>query len=139
MAITTENTYLIHKVSSGWEKLVDIKEFPDLGGAPSTIDITTLSDHMKTYKNGLVDPGNLEFNCNYDLDDYKKLVALEDDDEHEYGIQLGKNGENGVFAFKGDLSVRVKGGGVEASVDMGVSIAPCTEIELSETAKATIA
>ena len=139
MAITTENTYLIHKASgSTWEKLVDIKEFPDMGGAPATVEITTLSDRMKRYLNGLIDPGALEFNANYDKADYAKLLALESDDEHDYGIQFGKTGEDGVYTWKGDLSVWIKGGGTEAAVDMGISIAPSTEIEPNEDAKVTI-
>lgn len=139
MAITTENTYLIHKNDSTWEKLVDIKEFPDMGKAPSTVDTTTLSDHMKTYLNGLVDPGSLEFNANYDKEDYAKLKALEADDDHKYGIQFGKQGEDGVFTWTGDLSVWIKGGGVEAAVDMGIAIAPATEITEDDSAKVTIA
>ena len=139
MAITTEHTYLIYKSASGstWSKLVDIKEFPDLGGAPATVEITTLSDHMKKYLNGLADPGALEFNCNYDKADYTTLVGLEGE-TLDYGIQFGKSGDAGVFTFKGQLTVWVKGGGTEAAVDMGVSIAPSTEIKLDSTNKATI-
>lgn len=139
MAITTENTYLIHKgTGSTWTKLVDIKEFPDLGKAPNTVDITTLSDHMKTALNGLVDPGALEFTANYDKTDFATLKALEGKSE-QYGIQFGKTGGDGVFTFTGQLAVWVKGGGVEAAVDMGISIAPSTEIVVDSTNKATIA
>lgn len=137
MAITTEDTYLIYKNTSTWEKLVDIKDFPDLGSAPSTVDVTTLSNHMKVYLNGLVDPGALEFTANYDKTDYEKLFALAGS-EKEYGIQFGKTGTDGVFTFKGELSVWVKGGSVEAAVDMGISIASATEIKLDGTASVTI-
>ena len=50
MAITSYKTFLMHSTDgTAYTKLVDIKEFPDLGKAPDTIDITTLSDSMKRY------------------------------------------------------------------------------------------
>ncbi len=48
MAISTFKSFLMHKVSDKWEKLVDIKSFPDLGGSPELIETTTLSDPMTT-------------------------------------------------------------------------------------------
>ena len=33
MAISTYGIYLMHKTSTTYEKLIDIKDFPDLGGA----------------------------------------------------------------------------------------------------------
>lgn len=140
MAISSENTYLIYDGggdAAAWSKLIDIKEFPDMGSAPSTIDTTTLSQHMKTSIPGLVDPGALEFSANYTKADYTAVKALEGA-VHKFGIQFGKTGEDGVFTFEGKLSCWVKGAGVEEAVDMGISIAPSTEIELDATAKATI-
>lgn len=139
MAITTENTYLITKgeKDTAWKKLIDIKEFPDLGGAPNTVDITTLSDHMKTSLPGLIDPGNLEFTANYTLSDYTALSALVGKAQ-QFGIQFGKSGDDGVFTFTGMLSCWVKGGGTEAAVDLGISITPSTEIVKDTTAKVTI-
>ena len=34
MAISTYKIFLMQKNKETWEKLIDIKEFPDLGGAP---------------------------------------------------------------------------------------------------------
>ena len=34
MAISTYKIFLMQKNTSAWEKLIDIKEFPDLGGEP---------------------------------------------------------------------------------------------------------
>lgn len=127
MAISTENTYLIVKESSTWKKVVDITSFPDMGGAPATIDTTTLSNHMKTSVPGLVDPGNLEFEANYTKADYTTVKAMEGS-EKDYGIQFGKDGSNGVYTFKGELVCWIKGGGVEEAVKMGISIAPSTEV-----------
>lgn len=134
MARTTENTYLIYKATSNgsWAKLVDIKDFPDLGGDPNTVDITTLSHHSKTYKPGLSDPGMLKFTANYDKADYTTVSGLEGK-EYKFGVQFGKNAEDGTFVFPGELVVYVNGGGVEEAVDMTISIAPSDTPKMGET------
>lgn len=141
MALTSYKTYLMHQAdgASTWEKLLDIKEYPDLGSAPSTLDATTLSDPQKMYENDIFDPGSLEFTANYSLEDFKKLKDLEGV-EHSYSIWLGADttggvrtpsGEWGKFDFKGKLAVWKKGAAVSAIQDMGFTIAPTTEITIS--------
>lgn len=145
MAEQAHNTYMTYLMNSTdgttWSKLVDIKEFPDLGSAPPTLDTTTLSDAMHTYINDILDTGGgLEFTCNYKLEDYKKLSGHVGKDEH-YALWFGgtvtgnvvtPSGDFGKFAFTGQLSVWKKGGGVGAVQDMGVSIAPSSEVKLDE-------
>ena len=75
MAISTYKIFLMQKTSTDWEKVVDIKEFPDLGGSPEMLETTTLSDRMQTYIPGIQSLDALEFTTNYTLDDYKKLKA----------------------------------------------------------------
>ena len=139
MALTSYKTYLMYKASSSsttWTKLIDIKEYPDLGSAPDTLDATTLSDNQHMYENDIYDPGSLEFTANYSLADYKKLKALEGV-ETSYAVWLGAtesgttrtpSGEWGKFEFKGKLAVWKKGASVSAIQDMGFTIAPTTEI-----------
>ena len=137
MARTSWKTFLMHEKSgSTFEKLVDIKEFPDLGKAPDTVDVTTLTDGQKMYLPDILDPGALEFNANYDATDYEKLKALEGKTE-TYAIWFGASENSGVltpdgsagkFQFEGMLNTWVKGAGVSAAVEMGISITPSTEI-----------
>lgn len=139
MAITSESTFLCVGTTTGdamtYKKLMDIKEFPDLGSAPDTIDVTTLSDHFKKSLNDLPDPGNLEFSANYDQDDYDLVVSYNDDKIHSWCIAFGEDstgtpdGHNGAFTFEGYLVPWAKGAGVSASVDMGFSIAMTTDPE----------
>jgi hypothetical protein len=130
----------MYKVSDKWEKLVDIKSYPDLGGTPELLETTTLSDSMTTNILGIQSLDALEFECNYDLTEYTKLKALEGKD-NDYAVWLGgtesagvatPTGEDGKFAFKGQLSVYVNGGGVNEVRNMTVSIAASTPIALSE-------
>ena len=48
------------------------------------------------------------------------------------GNVVTPSGDFGKFAFTGQLSVWKKGGGVGAVQDMGVSIAPSSEVKLDE-------
>ena len=140
MAISTYKIFLMQKNTSAWEKVVDIKEFPDLGGTPEMLETTTLSDKMQTYIPGIQSIDALEFTSNYTLADYKKLKALEGQDK-EYAVWFGgteagdtvtPTGSDGKFKFNGQLSVFPVGGGVNEVVDMSITIAPSTPISMDE-------
>lgn len=142
MAISTYKVFLMKKGNTGdtYEKLIDIKEFPNLGGSPEMLETTTLSDPMQTYIPGIQSLDALEFTANYTLEDFKKLKAL-DGAEHDYAVWFGGTGEGstlvptgsqGKFKFKGQLSVFPTGGGVNEVVGMTITIAPSTPIELVE-------
>ena len=143
MAISTYKVFLMHKTSSGstYTKLIDIKEFPDLGGEPEMLETTTLSDNMQTYIAGIQSMEGLSFSANYDVAEYKKLKALEGKKE-SYAVWFGgtessgvvtPDGSNGKFAFDGELSVYPVGGGVNEVVGMNITIAPSTPITFSDT------
>lgn len=139
MAISTYKVFLMKKAASPedtWEKLVDIKDFPDLGGAPETLETTTLSDKMQTYINGIQSLDALEFTANYDWTEFLTLKDLENVDT-DYAVWFGgtenagvvtPTGEDGKFEFTGQLSVFPVGGGVNEVVDMTITIAPSTPI-----------
>ena len=133
MAISTFGIQLMHKASGGsYTKLVDIKDFPDIGGAPEMLETTTLSDSMQTYIEGIQSADALEFTANYTKADYETLVALKGEKE-SFAVFFGTAGANGTFYFDGYLSVRVNGGGVNEVVGMTISIAPATAITTSTT------
>ena len=143
MAISTYKTFLMKKGDSGetWSKLIDIKEFPDLGGEPEMLETTTLSDNMQTYIAGIQSMDGLSFSANYDMTEYQKLKALEGKKESyavwfggtESGGTVTPDGSNGKFAFDGELSVYPVGGGVNEVVGMNITIAPSSPIKFSAT------
>ena len=142
MAISTYKSFLMVKNSSTWEKLIDIKSFPDLGGSPELLETTTLSDPMTTNIMGIQSMDALEFECNYTKADYTKLKEMEGSDK-EFAVWLGgtetggvatPTGSDGKFEFNGQLSVYVNGGGVNEVVGMTVSIAASTPITMGEDA-----
>lgn len=138
MAISTYKIFLMMMQDSGstYAKLVDIKDFPDLGGAPEMLETTTLSDKMQTYIPGIQSLDALEFTANYTKTDFDKLKALEGQTKKfavwmgatESGGILTPSGSDGKFEFEGQLSVFPVGGGVNEVVDMTITIAPSTPI-----------
>lgn len=146
MAINTYQTYLMHKASASgdYTKLVDIKEFPDMGGTPEMLETTTLSDPMQTFIKGIqtLDSSGMQFTANYTLADYKTLKALESETDHPFAVWFGAttsggtdtpDGSDGKFEFTGSLSVYPNGGGVNEVVNMTISIAPSSKITLAST------
>lgn len=140
MAISTYKIFLMMKNNASYEKLIDIKDFPDLGGSPEMLETTTLSDKMQTYIPGIQSLDALEFTANYTKEDFTKLKALEGV-EHEFAVWFGgteeanvltPTGTDGKFQFKGQLSAFPVGGGVNEVVDMTVTIAPSTPISMTE-------
>lgn len=140
MAISTYKIFLMEGKTEGsttWTKLIDIKDFPDLGGAPEMLETTTLSDKMQTYIPGIQSLDALEFTANYTKTDYDKLKALEGK-EGDYAVWFGgtdtgtvtPDGKDGKFKFKGQLSVYPVGSGVNEVVEMKITIAPSTPITL---------
>ena len=142
MAISTYKTFLMKKgsgQSATYSKLIDIKDFPDLGGSPEMLETTTLSDGAQTYIPGIQSQDAMEFTANYTSSDFTTLKALEGT-ELELAVWFGATvsagvatptGSDGKFEFKGYLTVRVNGGGVNEPVGMTISIAPTTEVTLA--------
>ena len=137
-------TFLMYKASASSEytKLVDIKDYSDLGGDREMLETTTLTDDMQHFTEGIMtlDNGNIQFTCNYVLSDYQTLKGLEGS-EHDFAVWFGGSkavsateatptGEDGKFTFSGRLSVAVIGKGVNEVREMRVSIAPTTDIGL---------
>ena len=141
MAISTYKVFLMKSADgSQYEKLIDIKDFPDLGGAPEMLETTTLSDSMQTYIPGIQSLDALEFSANYTKTDFDTLKALEGT-ELSFAVWFGgtvtggevtPTGVDGKFEFKGQLSVFPVGGGVNEVVGMTITIAPSTPITVGE-------
>lgn len=135
---STIDTFLAKKSGSSYSIVAPIKEFPDLGGSPESIDVTTLSDHMRMSVPGIQDVDSLEFPMNYDLEDYTTIKGYEGA-EGEWAVVFGKQvttgqtptttyGGQGIFHFKGYPTVWVNGAGVNDAREMTTSISLTSEI-----------
>lgn len=140
MAISTFKTFLMISKDNGatYEKLIDIKDFPDLGGVPEMLDTTTMSNKSRTYILGIQETEAMTFTANYTLEDFSKVKALEES-EQDFAVWLGgtivgntvtPTGSDGKFIFKGLVTATKTGGGVNEVQDMTITIAPTSDIDL---------
>ena len=137
--ISTYQTYLMYRTTTtgDYQKLIDITSFPDLIPPKEQIDITTLSDYMRVYINGIGDTGgDMSFGANYTAQNYSTVHALEGH-QYDYAVWFGASGEegaevpdghNGKFSWTGDISAGISGGGVNEAVAMTVVATPATVI-----------
>ena len=143
MAISTYKAFLMKGTASSgsttYAKLIDIKDFPDLGGSPDALETTTLSDGAHTYIPGIQGAEALEFTANYSATDFQTLKALAGT-KTSFAVWFGATvsagvttptGSDGKFSFDGYLDVHVSGGGVNEVVDMVVTIIPASTINFS--------
>jgi len=125
MAKCTNVTYLMHKGTSdtAFSKLLDITQYPDLGGDKEKLDSTTLSDTKKRSINGLEDTAELAFSAWYDKNDYEKLLAIQEAGTvDKYQLWFGEDGEDGIWEWEGVMAVHPASGGVNAVREMSFSI-----------------
>lgn len=137
--MNTYKTFLMQGTGSGtltWEKLVDIKDYPDLFGTPEQLETTTLSDRAHTYEEGIESNDNLEFTANYDKETFDRLRLLKGTESNfavwfggtESGEDLTPTGSDGKFKCKGKLSVSIVGKSVNEVREMKISICPSSPL-----------
>jgi len=139
--ISSYKTYLMYKASTSattYTKLVDIKNFPDLGGEPERIDVTTLSDRVRKYVMGVQDISSFTFTANYIPADYQKIQALTGT-QTDFAIWIGATtaangvdtptGADGQWKFTGDIMCYKTGADVNAAQEMTIVAFPSTEFE----------
>jgi hypothetical protein len=141
--ISTYQTYLMYTTTSGgnYEKLIDITSFPDMIPPKERIDITTLSDYMRVYINGIGDTSEQQYGANYTPENYAKVAALEGY-QYWYSLWFGAtgtagnetpDGHYGKFNWQGDISAGVSGGGVNEAVKMTVTCTPSKPVVYATT------
>lgn len=121
-------------------KLIDIKDFPDLGGEPEMLQTTTLSDSSHTYIKGIQSMDALSFTANLEPSDYvNKVKKLDDGNMYLFELAFGEGSKDEnkahkiYFYWKGQITAWVNGAGVDEVVEITISITPSTEIQESLT------
>lgn len=131
MALLSNKTFLMRKANgtATFVKLTDITSYPDIGGAPDTIDVTTLSDMVQRNINGIQTAGAHEFGAWYEKDVYANLQAIQEADVTKlpseldtYQLWFGENGVYGKFEWQGKLSVYAGGAESNAARPMTITI-----------------
>lgn len=148
---STYGTYLqIYDYSSGSDKfikMIDIKDFPDLGGSPNTIDATSLSDNMQVNVLGIQQVDTLSFTANLTWTEFTRLKTLSDghrDAIFNFRIVFANSAyaaatmetntdiTGGHQAYwKGQFTIYQNGGGVDEVLGCTITTSNTTEIVYS--------
>ena len=140
--ISTYQTYLMYRTTTNgaYDKVIDITSFPDLIPPKDRIDITSLSDYMRVYIQGIGDTSEFSFGANYTPNNYSKIVELEGK-QYEYAVWFGASGSagsevpdghNGKFSWTGEVSAGINGGGVNEAVGMTINAIPSTVVVFAQ-------
>ena len=108
-------------------ELCKIKSFPDLGGAPDTLETTDLQDEMTTSVLGVQNLDALEFTANYKYETYAEVLAKANQ-AGSFELVLAHN--QGVAKWEGEFSVYVNGGEVNGIYEMTITSVPSTKITI---------
>lgn len=128
MAISTLGVTLkMGESAAALEKVVDIKDFPDLIGEPNMLETTTLSDEAVTNIPGIRSSDMLTFTCNYTKEDFTAVNDLANTDMH-YALEFS---DGSKFTWKGQHTCGVPGKGVDEVIEFTINIAASTAVEFA--------
>lgn len=129
---STINTILkIGATAASLTKISPIKSTPTLFGTPERLETTDLEDTNQTFVDGVKSLGDMSFTANYDLSWLNAYKALEGT-EQIFQLEFGDQHADGVFCWKGYLSVAVNEGSVNGIRELTLNISQTTDIEIGE-------
>ena len=111
------------------EKIVDIKDFPDMIGEPEMLETTTLSDAQVTNIPGIKSSDTLTFTCNYTKADFS---AVNEDAEKplHYALEFS---DGSKFIWQGQHTCGLPGKGVNEVVEFTINIAASSPVVFATT------
>ena len=127
------NTYGIRllwgETADAVEKVVDIKDFPDMIGDPEMLETTTLSDAQVTNIPGIKGSDMLTFTCNYTKADFTAVNADAEKPLH-YALEFS---DGSKFTWQGQHTCGLPGKGVNEVVEFTINIAASTPVVFTTT------
>lgn len=106
------------------EKVVDIKDFPDMIGDPEMLETTTLSDAQVTNIPGIKSSDMLTFTCNYTKTDFTAVNADAEKPLY-YALEFS---DGSKFTWQGQHTCGLPGKGVNEVVEFTINIAASTAV-----------
>jgi hypothetical protein len=103
-------------------QVTKIKTIPDLGGAPSAVEVTDLEDEYQRYEEGVQALTPPEFTCNYSKDVFEAVV---DDEDTELWYQV-EFGDGSLFVWQGTHNAYPTAVGVDGKPEFKIVITPST-------------
>lgn len=114
--------------------LPGLKEIPDCGVEPEKVENTCLADKNKQYENGIGDLGDMKYKFRYDNasadSPYRVLRAAQDAGKVLSFEETLNDGT--VTTYDAQVSVKRTGGGVNGVVDIEVTMAVQSDLEIAD-------
>lgn len=121
MALHTYQTVLKYGETTPTTEIT-IKDFPSLLGKRSAIETTTLSDDAQTFLSGIRQQSEtFDFLANYDPAVYETINGLDGVQKCALTFSDGSG-----YTWDGYISASVNEGGVDAVIEMTISIVPAS-------------
>ena len=106
------------------EKVIDIKDFPDLISDPELLETTTLSDAQVTNIPGIKGSDMLTFTYNFTKEDFAAVEADANKPLH-YALEFS---DGSKFTWQGQHTSGLPGKGVNEVIEATVNIAASTAV-----------
>ena len=108
------------KGATAFTELIEIKDVPDTGSEPETIEVTTLKDTRKSYIMGRQDSPAQSFTYNYDeVKMHDKVMQYCDGDVHDFLVVFP---DGSGYTIKGSASTYVKGYSANSAIEATLTI-----------------
>ena len=117
------------ETSAAVEKVVDVKDFPDMLGENELLETTTLSDSMQVHIPGIKSSDTLSFTCNYTKTDF---TAVNEDAEKPLFYELSFS-DGSKFTWQGQHTCGLPGKGVNEVIEFTINIAASTPVVFTTT------
>lgn len=106
------------------EKVIDIKDFPDLIGEPEMLETTVLNSDVQTFIPGVKSLSNLTFTYNFTKEDFAKVEADAGKELH-YVLEFS---DGSKFTWTGQHTSGLPGKGVNEVIEATVNIAASSAV-----------
>ncbi|MEG0473323.1 MAG: phage tail tube protein [Solibacillus sp.] len=132
--LLSKDTTLSYKASgSSYTVLEHLMEVPEMGGDPEKVEVTTLSDGVKKYINGVKDLGDLTFKFLYDNgtadSNYRVLKGLQDADKAaEFKVEYPDGTGHEFSAY---VNVKMDSAAVNAAMTFTVGMSLQSDITVT--------
>lgn len=134
MAFSSFNAKLMYNSGTEetptWQQVCPVKGIPQIGGAPEQLETTDLDRNVQTFIDGIQSQEPMSVVINADKTVRTTLKTLKDT-EKQYSWWLGNDGlgSEGKFTGKAKLSYYINEAGVNAVVEMTITLTPTTPFD----------
>lgn len=131
--LLSKDTTLSYKDGASYKVLEHLMEVPEMGGDPEKVEVTTLSDGVKKYINGVKDLGDLTFKFLYDNEtadsNFRVLKGLQDaDTAAEFKVEYP---DGTGHEFKAYVNVKMDAAAVNAAMTFTVGMSLQSDITVT--------